>query len=71
MHHDQICEVVRLADFDEILENVAASVNTRGVRNDQLELFLESDKSLTRVATRCYQKFGVAILSFLIFVVNV
>ena len=50
VYHDKISEVVALADLDEVFKDVAATIDTRRIRKDQLELLLEGNETLARVA---------------------
>ena len=71
MNHDQVSEVVSLADLNQVFEHVATSVYASSVGNDQLHLLLESHKSLTWVTTRCDQKLWVSELGLLILIIDV
>jgi len=69
--HNQVREVVSLADLDQVLQHVATSVDPGRVGNDDFELFLESGETLARVATCSDKQLGVLVLGILIFIVNV
>lgn len=47
MKNDQVCEVIGLADLHEVLQDVVTSVDSDGIWDDQLHLFLELNESLT------------------------
>lgn len=68
---DEISKVVLLADLDEVFKNVATSVDSRRVRQNQLKLFLEADQPLAGVTARRDEELRVAILCVLVLIVNV
>lgn len=69
--HNQVREVVSLADLDQVLQHVTTSVDSGRIGNDDFELFLESGQTLARVATCSDEQLGVLVLGILILVVDV
>lgn len=70
MQQDDVGEVVRLRDLDEVLEDVATSVDSYRVGDNDLDFLLELGEPLARTPRSSDQDLGIAILRHFIFIIN-
>ena len=69
--HDQVTKVVCLTNLNKVLQDVATSVDSSGIRQDQFKFFLKNHQSLARVSTCCDQQFGIPKLCIFVLIVDV
>ena len=48
--HDEVGKAVSLTNLNQVFHHVTTPVHSQGVRQDQLELLLESNKALRRIS---------------------
>ena len=68
--NDHICEVVGLANLDQVFQDEASSINPNGIRYNKFQFFLKLGKSLTGISTCSDKNFWITIFSFFIFIID-
>ncbi len=71
MQNNQVSEVICLSYFSQVLQHIPTSVDSDGVRNNELELFLELNQFLTRIPRSCDEDFRVSVLGLLVLIIDV